>query len=421
MAQIVIATQDEDLRERLSTPLLEGGHSVAFVSTWARLVQTVAQGSTRLVLLDASSTALTRGGRAGTLLASLVESLTPRPQLRTVCGDLPPLESLAESGQALPRLARRLAGPAVPRDELALLQLLGVGPRPLQALAKLARSPFPVCLQGERGSGKLHVAQAIQRLGGGGSFITLKTPGSRTTLGGSEGVSLQARGTSAPGTLYLPLHDGWTPEHVLDVRDRASEQGWHVVAGTRRPLAPGFGDWAHLRLRPLRERSDDLHRLTLHYVNQHRKVLGLPRRRLGKATWALVHGYAWPRNARELETFVVTMLSSVDRSLILPRHLPPTVRAMVDPTADAAAIGAAAVFEDLVDVPIRRVVDLYERGGDLTLHRLVMDGAERPLLRATLARTGGNRKAAAELLGMSRNTLKAHVERLLEGKPAAEG
>ena len=99
----------------------------------------------------------------------------------------------------------------------------------------------------------------------------------------------------------------------------------------------------------------------------------------------------------------------------MPRHLPAELRRLVAPSTDAAAVGAAAAFEDLVDAPIRRVVDLYEPGGDLTLHRLVLDGAERPLLRAVLARTGGNRKSAAALLGMSRNTLKAHEERLLRG------
>lgn len=414
MAQIVIATQDEGLREQLSTPLLEGGHSVTFVSTWARLVQALADRDTRLVFLDARAAPLTRQGEAGPLLQALVGSLAPPPQLVVVEGELPPLPTLGMSGHALSRMARRLVGPAVPRDELALMKLLGVGPRPLQALAKLARSPLPVCIQGERGSGKMRVAQAIQRLGGGGAFVTLKTPGARATFGGGGDPRERGAG-SAPGTLYLPLHDGWSLEQIRDVLERGAEQGWRVVAGTRRPLPSGLGHWTLLRLRPLRERPDDLHKLTLHYVNQHRKELGLPRRRLGKATWALVHGYAWPGNARELEAFVVSMLSAVDRSLILPRHLPPTVRALVDPSPDAAAVGAAAVFEDLVGAPIRRVVELYEPGGDLTLHRLVMDGAERPLLRAALARTGGNRKAAAQLLGMSRVTLKAHWERLLGG------
>jgi len=413
VAQIVIATQDETLREALSTQLLEGGHAVASVSSWPRLIEAVAQQETRLVLIDAHSPPLQLAEDAGPLLLRLAATLTGGPELRTVRGSIEPLAELVP-GHKLTRLARRLAGPAVPKDELKLLQLLGVGPKPLSALAKLARSPLPVCILGERGTGKMRVAKAIHRLGGGGSFITLKTPGSRSTLEG-DGPNAEADAGSRRGTLYLPLHDGWPLDQLLDVCHRAQRQGWRVIAGTRQRLPTGFGQWALLHLRPLRERPDELHKLTLLYVDRHRKALGLPRRRLGKATWALVHSYRWPRNARELETFALSMVSAVDRSLILPRHLPAEVRRLVDPSADAAAVGAAAAFEDLVETPIRRVVELYEPGGDLTLHRLVLDGAERPLLRAVLARTGGNRKAAALLLGLSRNTLKAHERRLLGG------
>ncbi len=413
MAQIVIATQDETLREQLSDQLFEGGHSVGFGSSWRQLLEVLVQQETRLVLVDALCPPHNLDASTGPLLMRLVESLPNPPMLRTVRGCLEPLEE-ATSGHSLTRLARRLAGPAVPRDELRLLKLLGVGPKPLSALAKLARSPAPVCIIGERGTNKLTVARAIHRLGGGGSFITLKTPGSRSTLEG-DAERVEDDLIADRGTLYLPLHDGWPLDRVLEVCSEAQAQGWRVIAGTRQPLPQGVGEWALLRLRPLRERPDELHKLTLYYVDRHRKALGLPRRRLGKATWALVHSHRWPRNARELETFVVSMISAVDRSLVLPRHLPAEVRRMVDPSADAAAIGAAEVFEDLVETPIRRVVDLYEPGGDLTLQRLVLDGAERPLLRAVLARTGGNRKAAAVLLGVSRNTLKAHERRLLGG------
>jgi DNA-binding NtrC family response regulator len=414
LAQIVIATQDEKLREELSTALLEGGHAVGWVSTWPRLLESIAQRDTRLILLDADAAALTLQGRGGPLLVELVGSLVEGPQLRVVRGELEPIEALPPHRHTLARLARRLAGAAVPKDELRLLRLLGVGTRPLGALAKLARSPLPVCLQGERGTGKQRVAKAIHRLGGGGSFIALKAPGSRSTLEG-DGAPLGQERDPGRGTLYIPMQDGWPLDQILEVTQRATHQGWRVIAGTRRPLPQGFGNWALMRLRPLRERPDELHGLTLLYIDLHRKAMGLPRRRLGKGTWALIHSYTWPRNARELETFVVSMLSAVDRSLILPRHLSPELRLMVEPSADTAAVGAAAAFEDLVDAPIRRVVDLYDPGGDLTLHRLVMDGAERPLLRAVLARTGGNRKAAAALLGVSRNTLKAHERRLLEG------
>jgi Fis family transcriptional regulator len=40
------------------------------------------------------------------------------------------------------------------------------------------------------------------------------------------------------------------------------------------------------------------------------------------------------------------------------------------------------------------------------LHEMVLQAAERPLLKFAIERTGGNQSAAAELLGINRNTLR---------------
>jgi Fis family transcriptional regulator len=40
------------------------------------------------------------------------------------------------------------------------------------------------------------------------------------------------------------------------------------------------------------------------------------------------------------------------------------------------------------------------------LHELVLQAVERPLLKFAMERTGGNQSAAAELLGINRNTLR---------------
>jgi len=415
LAQIVIATEDEKLRESLSSRLLAMGYSVGFASTWRRLVESLARAPARLALLDGRAPHLSGDEDRGKLLQQLARSLQHKPHLFVAAGSIPPLPELPTQVAALRRLVSQHVGPAVPREELRLLRLLGVGLRPLQVLAKLARASLPVCLQGERGAGKMQVAQALHRLGGGGPFVPLKAPSSAHFLesdnhGGGELAPVGSR-----GTLYLALQANWTLENVQDVAQRAPQRGWRVVAGTRTALPTGSGQWTHLLLQPLRVRQEDLHKLTLYYVDLHRKRLGLPRRRLGKGLWALVHAHQWAGNARELESFVATMLPAVDRGLILPRHLPNAVRELVDPRADAALTGEAAVFEDVVESPIRRVVELYEPGGDQSLHELVLGGAERPLIRAVLARTGGNRKAAAKLLGISRNTLQAHMRKLEMG------
>ena len=46
-------------------------------------------------------------------------------------------------------------------------------------------------------------------------------------------------------------------------------------------------------------------------------------------------------------------------------------------------------------------------GAALDLHTLVVESTERALLRLVLTRTAGNQKAAAQMLGLARNTLHA--------------
>ena len=71
-----------------------------------------------------------------------------------------------------------------------------------------------------------------------------------------------------------------------------------------------------------------------------------------------------------------------------------------------------AGFEDAAEERLREVVGQYTPGPGTTLHGLVMDSAERALLRLALGRTGGNRKASAALLGIARNTLASRSRAL---------
>ena len=54
----------------------------------------------------------------------------------------------------------------------------------------------------------------------------------------------------------------------------------------------------------------------------------------------------------------------------------------------------------------------YTPGPGVTLYGLVLEAAERALLRLALTRTGGNRKATAVLLGVARNTLASRSRAL---------
>jgi DNA-binding NtrC family response regulator len=82
--------------------------------------------------------------------------------------------------------------------------------------------------------------------------------------------------------------------------------------------------------------------------------------------------------------------------------------------AFAADGGEPAAGPDWVG---RRAAEVLEHAydtddDDLTLYRFVLSSVEKPLIESVLRRTGGNQVAAARLLGINRNTLRARIRRL---------
>ena len=395
MPHCVLATTDDSLRSRVLDHLAHRGLAAASCTTWDDLIGVVARASTRVVALDAALP-----GADGALLAAVVASLQNPPVVRVLQGALPPLPVL-DSLDALAEVVRRSAPPVLSEWERSLLDRFGLGGDPVPLLRRLAASPHPVRIQGERGLGKESVARWIHRLRDpSGPFVILRP---------RDEALLEQR----PGTLYLENLDQHPPADVLTAMTRAGEQGWRLLAGSRRDPEPereGLG-WTHLSIRPLRERPRDLRPLARLYLDRYTAKLGLPRRRISARLWALMERYPWPSNHRELETFVVQAVTSARGATLSPSGLPPRVLAMLDPTA--RLIEQTAAFERVVEERLRPVVTRYEPGDDAPrLHRLVLDATERALVRLALTRTGGNQKAAAELLGVARNTLRARIDRL---------
>ena len=120
-----------------------------------------------------------------------------------------------------------------------------------------------------------------------------------------------------------------------------------------------------------------------------------------------------------------------------PRAAPPAERS--EPAANERS-GAGGNGSALAAPPQRggetipqcilRTLDQYFRDLDGArphqLHGMVMQAVERPLLQFALDRSAGNQSAAADLLGINRNTLRKKLieHGLAEGpapKPAARG
>ncbi|MCB9760695.1 MAG: sigma 54-interacting transcriptional regulator [Alphaproteobacteria bacterium] len=387
MPRILVATLDDTLREQVGEPLIRGGYPVHWASSWEGFLRGVVNARGGLALVDAALP-----GFDAELLARLLESLGTPPHTRVLSGRAAPLPSVAP--RAVGILARKHALASMDAQERRELRLLGLGPDALTQLSALADAPLPVVLEGERGTGKKRVARWLHGLAG--------RPGPFVEIDGDR----EALPDGPPGTWYLSGLEARSVDAFDALAGAAASRGWRLVAGSRRKLPPSAGRWSALHLRPLRERPDELRKLTRLYLDRHRRQLGLPRRRMDRALWALVRGYRWPGNVRELEGFIVQALTSCTGPVLRARELPPRIRSLLEPGPGAALMEHSEGFEEMAEARLHPLVDAVDPDAGIELHRLVIDSTERALLRLVLARTGGNQKAAADLLGVARNTLR---------------
>ena len=143
----------------------------------------------------------------------------------------------------------------------------------------------------------------------------------------------------------------------------------------------------------LRERKEDIAALAAHFADKICRAEEIAPKRISPEALERLSAYSWPGNVRQLENSVeMAVALSGDETLLLPSdfRLPEQPRAPL-PTHTAP------------------VFNLPDNG--LDYERTVAE-IERSILEQALQKTGGNKKAAAEMLGLKRTTLSAKVRSL---------
>jgi two-component system, NtrC family, response regulator HydG len=133
----------------------------------------------------------------------------------------------------------------------------------------------------------------------------------------------------------------------------------------------------------LRERPEDIEPLAGDILQRR----GVPFERLTPAARDWLRRYHWPGNVRELENVIARALILAGADPIAPEHLPPALR------------GAASPLTSFDDILV---------GG------FSLDGFERDLIHHALAKAGGNKTAAARILGITRRRLYSRLKSLEE-------
>jgi len=140
-----------------------------------------------------------------------------------------------------------------------------------------------------------------------------------------------------------------------------------------------------LRMPPLRERASDIPALAEHFLSKIAEQEGAERKRISPDAIETLMRYSWPGNVRQLEHALESAVALSGRRMVLdPGDLDLHAETL---TSDLARICS---------------LDLPETG--INFEELIM-GIERCLLERALAKSGGNKARAANMLQMKRTTL----------------
>ncbi len=296
--------------------------------------------------------------------------------------------------------------------------------RILRKVEQIARSQNNVLIWGESGTGKELVARAIHQIGPRAAkpFFAVNAPAFASALFDSQffghergaftgaddarpGLFEEADGGTLfldeIGDMELPVQSkllrvlqsgeyfrlGSTKKRGADVR---------IVAATNKDLDVEIEEGRFRRdlyyrlnissvfLPPLRERKGDVELLSYVFLEKYCRANAKEIHAISDAVMELLEGYDFPGNVRELENIVAGAVVLETGDAIGLSALPPSLR---HGTAAHAAGVPGEIQRTLAEVEAEHV-------------------------RAVIEHTGGNRTAAARILGISRVGLLAKLKRL---------
>ncbi len=145
---------------------------------------------------------------------------------------------------------------------------------------------------------------------------------------------------------------------------------------------------------PLRERREDIPMLSNHFLEKFSKALGMTAKKISTEGMDVLKRYHYPGNVRELENIIERTVALEPGIVILPESLP---RHLVE--AEPQTTGQLDAHRIEIDAQ-----------AGIDLERLVAE-FERTLLTKALQSTGGVKKKAAKLLGISFRSMRYRVDK----------
>jgi transcriptional regulator with PAS, ATPase and Fis domain len=188
-----------------------------------------------------------------------------------------------------------------------------------------------------------------------------------------------------------------------------------IIAATNRDLEAAIAE-GHFRedlyyrlkvvtlwLPPLRGRSEDIDLLTEYFLKRLSSEMKMDNPGITPEAQTLLRGYPWPGNVRELA-------NTLQKGLIFSRGTPigaEDLTRVMEEGSEIRNVDEESVSEALRQLFRQKLAKNHGEG----LFDSMMDDTAAILISEALNLTGGNRSRAAKLLGLSRPTLQAKIEK----------
>ncbi|HEX8000134.1 MAG TPA: sigma-54 dependent transcriptional regulator [Pyrinomonadaceae bacterium] len=172
---------------------------------------------------------------------------------------------------------------------------------------------------------------------------------------------------------------------------------FRLISSTNRPPADAIRDGLlrddlfyristiTIHVPPLRERTEDIQLLTDHFLNTYAKKYERPITGVSQAAYQRLFSHAWPGNVRELQNVIERAVLLAKSNKIEPLDLPFDNGSLPEGGAQSAGW----------DVP----------------PNMTLEDIEKLVIEKTLQRTGGNKQAAANMLGIYRPRLYSKIRK----------
>ncbi|HEX6693623.1 MAG TPA: sigma-54 dependent transcriptional regulator [Longimicrobiales bacterium] len=448
MARILVADDEAGIREFIAEALEDDGHTVTQAADGGEAAERIARESFDLLLTDLKmprldGLSLLRRARSEQPEMEVI-MLTAHGSVDTAVEAMKlgafdylqkPIASPGELrllvGRALERRSLMAARDRIARDapDLAALSYGDPVMAPVvEALRRVARTSSTVLFAGESGTGKELAARTLHAWSdrADGPFVAVNCAAISETLLESElfghekgaftGATAARRGRielADGGTFFLDEIGEMKPELQTKLLRVLQERRFERVGGTRtidvdvrwvaatnrnleELLASGAfrEDLYHrlavfpITLPPLRERRQDIVPLAHTLLARVAKEIGKHNLTLTEAAERAITAAPWPGNVRQLANALERAAILADGDVIRPEHL------ALGPAGPLSAVAA---------------------GGRPQLSTL--EEMERAAIEEALAAVGGNRREAAERLGIGVRTLYEKLKRYRGEEP----